>query len=195
MAKKFLMVGLGNIGVEYQNTRHNIGFDVLDSYASIKNVPFETEKLASRATCKLKGNTIILIKPATFMNLSGKAMKYWMDKENISLENTLVILDDLALPLSKIRIRQSGSHAGHNGLKNIEEVLASNAYARMRFGIGNNFTKGAQVNFVLGKWTDEEAPIVKNKIQACCEVLDTFVLEGPAIAMNKINTLHFEKKE
>jgi peptidyl-tRNA hydrolase, PTH1 family len=192
MATKFLFVGLGNIGNEYEHTRHNIGFDVLDKYALQKGVVFDVDRLASVATCKLKGHSIIMIKPTTYMNLSGRAVKYWMDKENIALENILVILDDLALPINKIRIRQTGSHAGHNGLKNIEEVLGTNAYARLRFGIGNSFAKGAQADFVLSKWRNDELKTVESKIMACCEALDEYVLAGAVMATNKINSLHFD---
>ncbi len=187
-----LFVGLGNIGEAYEHTRHNIGFDVLDKYASQKSITFEVDRLASVATCKLKGNTIIMIKPTTYMNLSGRAVKYWMDKENIALENVLVILDDLALPINKVRIRLTGSHAGHNGLRNIEEVLGTNAYARLRFGIGNSFAKGSQADFVLSKWKNEELKTIEPKIIACCEALDEYVLAGATIAMNKINSLHFD---
>src|ERR1700759_5349319 len=152
---KFLIAGLGNPGAEYAHTRHNIGFDVIDAFAARHKTTLQPDRLAEVAEIKWKGKVFICIKPTTFMNLSGKAVKYWMDKEKVPLGNVLVIVDELALPLTKFRLRPSGSSAGHNGLRSIEEVLATDAYPRLRFGIGNNFPKGRQVDFVLGRWKED----------------------------------------
>jgi PTH1 family peptidyl-tRNA hydrolase len=157
---KFLIIGLGNIGPEYTHTRHNIGFDVLDAFVIKQGGFFKSDRLADVAEVKWKGKTFICIKPTTFMNLSGKAFKYWMDKEKVAIENTLTIVDDLALPISKIRLRASGSDAGHNGLKDIQLTLGTDAYPKLRFGIGNDFKKGQQVDFVLGKLNSNEKKIV-----------------------------------
>ncbi len=186
---KFLIIGLGNIGEEYKNTRHNIGFDVVDAFAKKNNAEWKVERLASVANCKIKGKQIILIKPTTYMNLSGKALKYWMDKEKIELENIFVIVDDLALPLSKNRIRGDGSDAGHNGLKDIQFMLQTTKYSRLRFGIGNVFAKGTQVNFVLGKWLFDEVELVQKKVELCTELIEKFVLEGLTNTMNYANKL------
>ena len=186
---KYLIIGLGNIGAEYDNTRHNIGFDVLNYVAKKNNLTWQNDRLAYTTTHKLKGKTLLLIKPTTYMNLSGKAVKYWMDKENIPLENVLVILDDLALPLEKFRLRGEGSDAGHNGLKDIQYMLQTTKYARLRFGIGNVFEKGNQVNFVLGKWKPTEVAIVENKIAEAAYIIEKFVLEGLTLTMNYSNTL------
>jgi peptidyl-tRNA hydrolase, PTH1 family len=188
---KFLLVGLGNIGAEYEGTRHNIGFDVADAFARKHEASFSTERLAQVARAKLKGKMVICIKPATYMNLSGKAVKYWMDKENVPLENVLVVVDELALPLSKLRLRPGGSAAGHNGLKSIEEVLQTEMYPRLRFGIGNDYPKGAQVDYVLGKWRAEELPLVQLKIGKSVELAETFVATGIERAMNLYNKLNF----
>jgi peptidyl-tRNA hydrolase, PTH1 family len=184
---KFLIVGLGNIGAEYAHTRHNIGFDVVEALAAKHNASFKMDRLAAVAEIKLKGKTLVCIEPSTYMNLSGKAVKYWMDKEKIGIENVLVILDELAIPLSKIRLRPGGSDAGHNGLKSIQETLQTNAYPRLRFGIGNDYPKGKQVDFVLGKWSEAEMPIVKKKIEATIEVIESFVLTGIERTMNHAN--------
>jgi peptidyl-tRNA hydrolase, PTH1 family len=184
---KFLIVGLGNIGAEYAHTRHNIGFDVVEALAAKHNASFKIDRLAAVAEIKLKGKILVCIEPSTYMNLSGKAVKYWMDKEKIGIENVLVILDELAIPLSKIRLRPGGSDAGHNGLKSIQESLQTNAYPRLRFGIGNDYPKGKQVDFVLGKWSDAEMPIVKKKIEATIEVIESFVLTGIERTMNHAN--------
>lgn len=189
---KFLVVGLGNIGQEYAHTRHNIGFDIADSFTHKHREVFTVERLAFLSRIKIKNANIVCIKPTTYMNLSGRAVKYWMEKEKIPVENILVIVDDLALPIEKIRLRAQGSHAGHNGLKDIEFMLATTAYPKLRFGIGNQFAKGAQVDFVLGKWTADELPVVKRKIEACCEIIEIFVLQGSAAAMNKINSMDFK---
>lgn len=153
---KYLIVGLGNIGNEYHNTRHNIGFTILDAFAKASNVFFSENRYGATCEVKLKGRTLILLKPSTFMNLSGNALRYWMQKEKIEIENVLVIVDDIALPFGTLRLKPQGSDAGHNGLKNIQEILGHNNYARLRFGIGNDFAKGRQVEYVLGKWTEEQ---------------------------------------
>lgn len=186
---KFLIVGLGNIGAEYEHTRHNIGFDVVRAFAEKHKAVFNSDRLASVARFKLKGKMIICILPTTFMNLSGKAVKYWMDKEKISIENILVIMDDLALPLEKIRLKPGGSDAGHNGLKSIHEMLLTIEYPRLRFGIGNNYPKGKQVDYVLGLWTETEYPQIKRKIVASAEVIESFILNGISKTMNNANKI------
>lgn len=186
---KFLIVGLGNIGAEYEHTRHNIGFDVVRAFAEKHKAVFNSDRLASVARFKLKGKMITCILPTTFMNLSGKAVKYWMDKEKISIENILVIMDDLALPLEKIRLKPSGSDAGHNGLKSIHEMLLTIEYPRLRFGIGNNYPKGKQVDYVLGLWTETEYPQIKRKIVASAEVIESFILNGISKTMNNANKI------
>lgn len=184
---KYLIVGLGNIGTEYDGTRHNIGFDIADVFVMQHGGQFRLDRLAFVAECKWKGKTFIVIKPTTYMNLSGKAVKYWMDKEKISIENTLVLMDDLALPIDTMRIRGSGSDAGHNGLKNIQLLLGTNAYPRLRFGIGNNFPKGRQVEFVLGRWTPTEMAVVKDKVLKSCEAIESFAAVGLERTMNIFN--------
>ncbi|HTH31369.1 MAG TPA: aminoacyl-tRNA hydrolase [Lacibacter sp.] len=186
---KFLIAGLGNIGAEYAHTRHNIGFDVVEALAAKHNATFKVDRLAAIAEIKLKGKTLVCIEPSTYMNLSGKAVKYWIDKEKIALEHVLVIVDELALPLSKIRLRPGGSDAGHNGLKSIQETLQTNVYPRLRFGIGNNYPKGGQVDFVLGRWSEAELPVVKKKIEATIEVIESFVLTGIERTMNHANKI------
>ncbi|MFT3936484.1 MAG: aminoacyl-tRNA hydrolase [Chitinophagaceae bacterium] len=186
---KYLVVGLGNIGDEYAHTRHNIGFDVVDAFANKHAISFHADRLADVAECKIKGRQVICIKPSTFMNLSGKAVKYWKEKENINTENILVIVDEVALPLDKLRLRTEGSSGGHNGLKSIEALLLTEAYPRLRFGVGNNYPKGRQVEFVLGRWTGEEIPLVQKKITVCTELIETYVLQGAAAAMNTYNKM------
>lgn len=188
---KFLVIGLGNIGTDYAGTRHNIGFDVADATARKHGTFFRVDRLAEVAEVKWKGKQLIIVKPTTYMNLSGKAVKYWMDKERIQIDNILVIVDELALPLSKIRLRPSGSAAGHNGLKSIEETLLTDKYPRLRFGIGNNFPKGRQVDYVLGKWDDMELPVVKQKVEKCVEIIESFVAIGIERTMNEANKLEF----
>jgi len=185
---KFLIVGLGNIGFEYDGTRHNIGFDVVDAFVIKHNGTFNLDRHAFLAKCKWKGKDFFVIKPTTYMNLSGKAVKYWMDKENIPIENILVVVDELALPIESLRLRGSGSHAGHNGLKNIELLLQTSVYPRLRFGIGNNFPKGRQVDFVLGKWQPAELPIVKEKILKSVDIIESFASTGIERTMNMYNT-------
>jgi len=188
---KFLIVGLGNAGNEYAHTRHNIGFDVVNAFAGKHEAVFRADRLAYVAGMKWKGKTFICICPTTFMNLSGKAVKYWMEKEKIALENILVIVDDLALPLSKLRLRPAGSDAGHNGLKSLHEMLGTTDYPRLRFGIGNNYPKGHQSDFVLGKWTKEEEPLVKLKISKSVETIETFAVQGITAAMNLVNNQEY----
>ena len=189
---KFLIIGLGNIGEEYRHTRHNIGFDVVSAFVLKQGGFFKTERLAEVAEVKWKGKSFFCIKPTTFMNLSGKAFKYWMDKEKIDLDATLTIVDDLALPLSKLRLRGLGSDAGHNGLKDIQVTLGTDKYAKLRFGIGNEFPKGKQVDFVLSKWEITEIPVVHQKIDKCCEVIELFASVGLEKTMSSINNLVFE---
>jgi PTH1 family peptidyl-tRNA hydrolase len=188
---KFLIVGLGNIGAEYANTRHNIGFDVVQAFALKHGGLFKTDRLAEVAEVKWKGKVFVCIKPTTYMNLSGKAFKYWMDKEKITLENTLTIVDDLALPLNRIRLRPNGSDAGHNGLKDIQLTLGTDKYPKLRFGIGNQFPRGMQVEFVLGKWLPEEQPVVRRKIEKCVEVIEQVATIGIERTMNLVNNLDF----
>lgn len=189
---KFLIVGLGNIGAEYDQTRHNIGFDIADTLVKKHNGQFRQDRLADLAEVKLKGRTLVIIKPTTYMNLSGKAVKYWRDKEQIPLENTLVLVDDLALPLEKLRIRGGGTDAGHNGLRSIQELLGTSDYPKLRFGIGNNYPKGRQADFVLGKWKDEEWPLVLQKVEKSVEIIEQFVLAGLASAMNQYNNVVYK---
>jgi len=184
---KFLVVGLGNIGSEYAHTRHNIGFDVLDAFVNKHNASFKTERLAEVAEVRWKGKILICIKPTTYMNLSGRAFKYYLDKEKTDISNTLTIVDDLALPLTKIRLRGGGSDAGHNGLKDIQAVLATDKYPKLRFGIGSNYPKGRQIDFVLGRWTAEELPVVKAKIEKSIETIENFVFIGLDRTMNLVN--------
>lgn len=188
---KFLIVGLGNIGSEYANTRHNIGFDVVNTFAKKHGGTFEVGRLAYVATVKWKGKTIVCICPTTFMNLSGKAFKYWMDKEKILLEHTLTIVDDVALPLDKIRLRPGGSAGGHNGLKDIQAVLGTDQYPKLRFGIGNSYPKGMQADFVLGKWLKAEEPLVLQKIVKCIDIIESYIATGIDQTMSAYNNLSF----
>jgi len=184
---KYLIVGLGNIGREYDNTRHNIGFKVIDHYASKKDAIFSTDRLGDVAFFKLRGNPVVLLKPSTYMNLSGKAVNYWMQKEKIDISNVLIVLDDLALKFGTLRLRQSGSEGGHNGLKSITECLGSNNYARLRFGIGNDYPKGQQVDYVLGKWTSEQESLMLDRLNVFSDAIDAFVSQGVVGAMNAFN--------
>jgi PTH1 family peptidyl-tRNA hydrolase len=186
---KFLIAGLGNVGNEYAHTRHNIGFDVLHAFVTKHGGQFKSDRLAFNAEIRWKGRIFICICPTTFMNLSGKAVKYWMDKEKIDISNLLVVLDDIALPLSRIRLRPGGTDAGHNGLKSIQETLATPEYPKLRFGIGNDFPKGMQSDFVLGKWRKDEEPLVKKKIDLSVEVIESFATAGIHSAMNKYNNV------
>ena len=184
---KYLIVGLGNIGEEYENTRHNIGFTVLDKIAKEHNLKFTTARLVSMAEFKLKGKTVVLIKPSTYMNLSGKAVNYWLQAERISKENLLVVTDDIALPFGTLRMKGKGSDGGHNGLRNIQEILNTNEYARLRFGVGNEFSTGKQVDYVLGKWNDDEKKELMPRIQLASEMVESFITIGLQLAMTKFN--------
>lgn len=189
---KYLIVGLGNIGTEYAGTRHNIGFDIADAFAKKHGGTWQVNRLAEVSRVKLKGKTVILIKPTTYMNLSGRAFRYWVDHEKVEIKNTLTIVDELALPLEKLRLRPSGSDAGHNGLKDIQGILGSDAYPKLRFGIGNDYPKGRQVDYVLGKWTAAELPVVEEKIQASVALIEQFILQGIDAAMTAYNKLVFK---
>lgn len=185
--KKFLIVGLGNIGDEYAETRHNIGFKVLDEVARANDFTFETVKLGDIGSYKVKGRTIICLKPSTYMNRSGKALKYWMDKENIPQSNVLVITDDINLPFGTIRIKTKGSNGGHNGLKDIELFLQTILYNRYRFGVGADFGKGRQVEYVLGQWSEEEKALMPERLKKSTEIINSFALAGIARTMNQFN--------
>jgi PTH1 family peptidyl-tRNA hydrolase len=187
VSNKFLIVGLGNIGAEYVNTRHNIGFKIVDFLARKESVTFETVKLGALAQYRFKGRTFLLLKPNTYMNLSGKAVQYWMEKENIPLENILVITDDLNLSFGTIRIRQKGSDGGHNGLKNINLVLNTQNYARFRFGISDEFKKGKQVDYVLGDWDDAEKTALPERLELASEIIKSFGTAGLEITMTTFN--------
>lgn len=190
---KFLIIGLGNIGSEYANTRHNIGFDVVNAFVEKHEGTLEVKRLAYVAEVKWKGKQFVCICPTTYMNLSGRAFKYWMDKEKIPLENTLTIVDELALPLDKLRLRPSGGDAGHNGLKDIQNTLGTDKYPKLRFGIGNNYPKGLQAEFVLGKWLNSEFFTVQLKIQKCIEVIESFAAVGIDQTMNEVNKLSIKQ--
>jgi peptidyl-tRNA hydrolase, PTH1 family len=189
---KFLIIGLGNIGNEYANTRHNIGFDVVHAFVKKHGGDFRVDRLAYVADVKWKGKNIVCICPTTFMNLSGKAFKYWMDKEKVLLENTLTVVDEVALPLDKIRLRPSGSAGGHNGLKDIQNTLGTDNYAKLRFGIGNNYPKGMQADFVLGKWLKAEEPAVLLKIDKCIDIIESFIVTGIERTMTAFNNLSIQ---
>lgn len=189
---KFLIVGLGNPGNEYANTRHNIGFDVVHAFATKHGGMFKENRLAYTAEVKWKGKIFVCICPTTYMNLSGRAFKYWMEKEKILLENTLTVVDDLALPIDKLRLRTAGTHAGHNGLKDIQAILGTDAYAKLRFGIGNIFPKGMQADFVLSKWDKDEVETVKRKIVGSVEAIENFAAIGAERAMNLCNTVVYK---
>ncbi|RDY60154.1 aminoacyl-tRNA hydrolase [Flagellimonas nanhaiensis] len=185
--KKFLVVGLGNIGPDYEETRHNIGFKVLDHLAQQESLTFESAKLGSVTSFKHKGKSILCLKPSTYMNLSGKAVKYWMEKEKISLENVLIITDDINLPFGTIRLKTKGSDGGHNGLKSIQNVLQTSKYNRFRFGVGADFGKGRQVEYVLGKWNDEEITALPERLQKSVDLIKSFVFAGSKNTMNEFN--------
>jgi len=184
---KYLIVGLGNIGAEYQNTRHNIGFTILDAFAKASNVFFTENRYGATCEVKIKGRTLILLKPSTFMNLSGNALRYWMQKENIEIENVLVVVDDIALPFGTLRLKPKGSDAGHNGLKNIQEILGHSNYARLRFGLGSDFTKGKQIAYVLGTWTNEQAKVMDERAEMAGEIIRSFCLSGLELTMTQFN--------
>lgn len=185
--KKLLVVGLGNIGPEYAETRHNIGFKVLDFLAEQEDFAFESAKLGSIASFKHKGKSILCLKPSTYMNLSGKAVKYWMDKENIPLENLLIITDDINLPFGTIRLKTKGSDGGHNGLKDVQNTLQTAQYNRFRFGVGSEFSKGRQVDYVLGSWNEEEAKALPERLHKSTDLIRSFAFSGVKNTMNLFN--------
>lgn len=185
--KKYLIVGLGNIGDKYKNTRHNIGFKILDYLAENEDITFETQKLGDIAKFRHKGRSFILLKPSTYMNLSGKSVKYWMTKEKVQLENVLIICDDLNIPYGSLRLKPKGSAGGHNGLKDINNVLNTQQYARFRFGVGNSFSKGRQVDYVLGKWNKEELDTMNEKLEKISKTIKSFGLMGVDKTMNEFN--------
>jgi len=184
---KFLIAGLGNIGEEYRNTRHNIGFEVLDALTGASNLVYAPARYGDVARYKFKGRTFILLKPSTYMNLSGKAVNYWLQQEKIPMENLLVVTDDLNLPFGSIRLRAKGSDGGHNGLKNIQEILGTNQYSRLRFGIGDAFSKGKQINFVLGKWDELEQEHLSARIDLSIDIIKSFGTIGAARTMSAYN--------
>ncbi len=184
---KYLIVGLGNIGEEYRDTRHNIGFNVLDALAKASNIVFTEGRYGATATLSIKGRTLILLKPSTFMNLSGNAVRYYMQKEKIALENVLVVVDDLALPFGTLRLKAKGSDAGHNGLKHIAATLGTENYARLRFGIGNDFPRGGQIDFVLGNFTEEDMKTMDERLEMAGEIVKNFCLAGISLTMNQFN--------
>lgn len=185
--KKYLIVGLGNIGERYDETRHNIGFKILDELAKEYKVTFETDKLGSLTQFRFKGRTFILLKPSTYMNLSGKAVKYWMDKEKILIDNLLVVTDDLNIDFGMIRLKGKGSAGGHNGLKDIQDKLNTTTYPRFRFGVGGNYSKGRQVDFVLSEWSKEETSQLIERIPVACNLITSFGTSGMANTMSDFN--------
>lgn len=184
---KYLIVGLGNIGEEYRDTRHNIGFNVLDALAKASNIVFTDGRYGATASLSIKGRTLILLKPSTYMNLSGNAVRYYMQKEKIALENVLVVVDDLALPFGTLRLKGKGSDAGHNGLKHIAATLGTENYARLRFGIGNDFPRGGQIDFVLGHFTEEDMKTMDERLEMAGEIVKSFCLAGISLTMNQYN--------
>ncbi len=184
---KYLIAGLGNIGDEYAGTRHNIGFSILDALAAASNISFKDGRYGATAVLPLKGRSLILLKPSTYMNLSGNAIRYYLQKEKIAIENLLVVVDDLSLPLGTLRLKGKGSNAGHNGLRNIEEVLGTQSYARLKFGIGNDFPRGGQIGFVLGQFDEEEEEKLAERKAKACEAIKSFCLAGLACTMNDYN--------
>lgn len=184
---KYLIVGLGNIGAEYANTRHNIGFKVLDALAEASGASFMADRYGSVARIRHKGRQLTLLKPSTYMNLSGKAVRYWLEAEKVGIENLLVIVDDIALPFGTLRMRPKGSDGGHNGLKNIEQMLGRNDYARIRFGIGGDFARGHQVDYVLGEWTDEERKAMPERLKVFTEAILSFAAIGTERTQNLFN--------
>ena len=185
--KKYLIAGLGNIGEDYAGTRHNVGFQILNKIAEIKDFSFEPARLGDIGSFKIKGRSVLCLKPSTFMNRSGKAIRYWLEKEKIPIENLLVITDDINLPFGTIRLKTKGSDGGHNGLKDIQELLQTTNYNRFRFGVGSEFSKGNQVNYVLGKWSDEEIELLAERLKRSAELVSSFVLSGTKQTMNDFN--------
>lgn len=184
---KYLIVGLGNIGDEYRDTRHNIGFNVVDALAKDAGVSFQDKRYGFIANMSIKGRQLVLLKPSTYMNLSGNAVRYWMQQEKIPLENVLIIVDDLALPFGALRLKPKGSDAGHNGLKHIAATLGTQEYARLRFGIGNDFPRGHQIDFVLGRFADEDMKTMSERVSVAVDMIKSFCLAGMAITMNQFN--------
>ena len=184
---KYLIAGLGNIGFEYQNTRHNIGFMTLDALAEASNVVFSDKRYGAIAELRLKGKTLLLLKPSTYMNLSGNAIRYWLQKEKIEIENLLIVVDDIALPFGSLRMKTKGSDAGHNGLKHIQETLGTQTYNRIRFGIGNNYSQGGQIDYVLGNFSAEEKESLPKRIELAVEMIKSFCLSGVNNTMNQYN--------
>ncbi len=184
---KYLIVGLGNIGPEYHETRHNIGFMVVDALAKELGATFDDKRYGFVSQCSVKGRQLFLLKPSTYMNLSGNAVRYWMQKENIPLENVLIVVDDLSLPFGTLRLKGKGSDAGHNGLKHIAATLGTQNYARLRFGIGNDFPKGGQVDFVLGHFSEEDWKTMEERLKTAGEIVKSFCLAGINITMNQFN--------
>lgn len=184
---KYLVVGLGNPGNQYDNTRHNVGFDVLNKLAQEMDASFKADRLCEKTEVKYKGRTLILIKPTTYMNLSGKAVQYWLQKEKIPLDRLLVVSDDLALPFGKLRLKAKGSDGGHNGLKDIQHVLQTRLYSRLRFGVGSEFRKGQQSNFVLGKWSSDELEQLEERLNLCKEFIKSFATIGVNMTMSNLN--------
>nr|WP_298792084.1 aminoacyl-tRNA hydrolase [uncultured Allomuricauda sp.] len=185
--KKFLIIGLGNIGTEYLETRHNIGFKILDSLSEKEDFSFKNEKLGAIASFKHKGRSVLCLKPSTYMNLSGKAVKYWMEKEKIPLENILVATDDINLPFGTLRLKTKGSDGGHNGLKDVQNTLQTVKYNRFRFGVGAEFSKGRQVDYVLGQWNDEENKALPERLQKSVDLIHSFIFSGVKNTMNQFN--------
>lgn len=185
--EKYLIVGLGNVGSEYDMTRHNTGFMVLDAFAKASNIVFDDRRYGFVAQTSVKGRHVTLLKPSTFMNLSGNAVRYWMNKENIPLEHLLVVVDDLSLPLGTLRLKASGSNGGHNGLGNIQSVIGTERYCRLRVGIGNDFPRGMQIEWVLGRYDEEELEVLRPRLETACEIIRSFVLAGVDFTMNTYN--------
>lgn len=184
---KHLIVGLGNIGPEYEGTRHNIGFRILDAFAKASNIVFQDKRYGFVAHTRVKNQELVLLKPSTYMNLSGNAVRYWLQQEKIPLENLLVLVDDLSLPVGTIRMRQGGSDAGHNGLKHIAQMLGTQQYNRLKFGIGNDFPRGGQIDFVLGRFNPEDEKLVDERALVACDAIRAYALSGMAFAMNHYN--------
>lgn len=184
---KYLIVGLGNIGAEYAATRHNIGFMILDAFAQASNITFTTDRYGDVAHMRLKNKLLTLLKPSTFMNLSGNAVRYWKEKEGIELDHILILVDDIALPFGTIRLKPSGSDAGHNGIKNIAQMLGTQSYPRLRFGVGNDFPRGCQIDYVLGPFSPEQRTLLPARIDVACDAIRAYCLAGLSRAMNEFN--------
>lgn len=184
---KYLIVGIGNIGDKYENTRHNIGFKILDAFAKASNVVFKGKRFGMIAETTFRGRKLILLKPSTFVNLSGNAVRYWLEKEKIPLKNLLVVVDDLALPFGTLRLRKKGGDGGHNGLLHINQILGKETYPRLRFGIGDNFNQGNQVKYVLSNWSEEEDKVLPEITETAIKIIQSFTFHGIDMTMNKFN--------